>query len=106
MAGFKELKGQGHWPTLLAAFLYFDFSFMVWTMLGPLATEIGESLAAGGFVMSASAKATLLSIPILSGAILRIVLGFGVDKFGAKATALVSQAVVIVYHPNMSRQLF
>ncbi len=95
MAGFKELKGQGHWPTLLAAFLYFDFSFMVWTMLGPLATEIGESLAAGGFVMSASAKATLLSIPILSGAILRIVLGFGVDKFGAKATALVSQAIVI-----------
>ena len=95
MVGFKELKGQGHWPTLLAAFLYFDFSFMVWTMLGPLATEIGESLAVGGFIMSASAKATLLSIPILSGALLRIVLGFGVDKFGAKATALVSQVVVI-----------
>ena len=42
----KELKGQGHWPTLLAAFLYFDFSFMVWTMMGPLATEIAESLKA------------------------------------------------------------
>lgn len=95
MAGFKELKGQGHWPTLLAAFLYFDFSFMVWTMLGPLATEIGQALAVGGFMMSAAQKATLLSIPILSGAILRIVLGFGVDKFGAKATALVSQAIVI-----------
>ena len=34
---FKALKGKGHTPTLLAAFLYFDFSFMVWTMLGPLA---------------------------------------------------------------------
>ncbi|MGE4419319.1 MAG: nitrate/nitrite transporter [Sulfurimonas sp.] len=95
MAGFKALKGQGHWPTLLAAFLYFDFSFMVWTMLGPLSTEIAESLAIGGFVMSASQKATLLSIPILAGALLRIVLGFGVDKFGAKKTALVSQAIVI-----------
>ncbi|HHH51971.1 MAG TPA: MFS transporter, partial [Campylobacterales bacterium] len=95
MAGFKALKGQGHWPTLFAAFLYFDFSFMVWTMLGPLSTEIAESLAVGGFVMSASAKATLLSIPILSGALLRILLGFGVDKFGAKTTALLSQAVVI-----------
>lgn len=95
MAGFKALKGQGHWPTLLAAFLYFDFSFMVWTMLGPLSTEIAESLAIGGFIMSDSQKATLLSIPILAGALLRIVLGFGVDKFGAKKTALVSQAVVI-----------
>ncbi|MCX6076130.1 MAG: MFS transporter [Campylobacterales bacterium] len=95
MAGFKALKGQGHWPTLLAAFLYFDFSFMVWTMLGPLATEISEALAVGGFIINEGQKATLLSIPILAGAILRIVLGFGVDKFGAKKTALVSQALVI-----------
>lgn len=95
MAGFKVLKGEGHWPTLLAAFLYFDFSFMVWTMLGPLSTEISESLAATGFMMSAGEKATLLSLPILSGALLRILLGFGVDKFGAKKTALMSQAVVI-----------
>ena len=95
MAGFKDLKGQGHAPTLFAAFLYFDFSFMVWTMLGPLSTEIAESLAMGGFIMSASQKATLLSIPILSGALLRIVLGFGVDKMGAKTTALLAQSVVI-----------
>ncbi|MBU0720209.1 MFS transporter [bacterium] len=95
MAGFKALKGQGHWPTLLAAFLYFDFSFMVWTMLGPLSTEISESLAIGGFMMSAGEKATLLSIPILAGALLRILLGFGVDKFGAKKTALMAQSVVI-----------
>jgi len=94
-AGFKALKGQGHWPTLLASFLYFDFSFMVWTMLGPLSTEIAESLAIGGFTMSPSQKATLLSLPILSGAILRIVLGFGVDKLGAKTTALLAQSIVI-----------
>ncbi|SFV50669.1 Nitrate/nitrite transporter [hydrothermal vent metagenome] len=95
MAGFKALKGQGHAPTLFAAFLYFDFSFMVWTMLGPLSTEIAEALAVGGFVMSASQKATLLSIPILSGALLRILLGFGVDSMGAKKTALLAQSVVI-----------
>ena len=95
MAGFKALKGQGDWKTLLAAFLYFDFSFMVWTMLGPLSTEIAESLAIGGFIMTAGQKATLLSIPILAGALLRILLGFGVDKFGPKKTALVSQSIVI-----------
>ncbi|MDD5156611.1 MFS transporter [Sulfurimonas sp.] len=96
MAGFSALRGQGHWPTLLAAFLYFDFSFMVWTMLGPLSSEIAESLAVGGFLISETQKATLLSIPVLAGAILRIVLGFGVDKFGAKKTALSSQLIVIL----------
>ncbi len=92
---FGELKTAGHFPTLLAAFLYFDFSFMVWTMLGPLATEISESLARHGYILDANQKATLLAIPILSGAILRIVLGFGVDKLGAKKTALTAQGIVI-----------
>ena len=90
-----ELKTAGHLPTLMAAFLYFDFSFMVWTMLGPLATEISESLSVHGFTLTPSQKATLLAIPILSGAILRIVLGFGVDKFGPKKTALTAQLIVI-----------
>jgi len=96
MAGFKALKGQGHAPTLFMAFLYFDMSFMVWTMLGPLATEIGEALALHGHIMTAGEKATLLSLPILSGALLRILLGFGVDKLGPKLTALLAQSVVII----------
>ena len=95
LKALKELKHAGHFPTLLAAFLYFDFSFMVWTMLGPLATEISESLAGHGFVLTPGQKATLLSIPILSGALLRIVLGFGVDKIGPKKTALIAQGIVI-----------
>jgi len=95
MAGFKDLKGQGHAPTLFMAFLYFDMSFMVWTMLGPLASEIAEALALHGRILTSSEIATLVSLPILSGAILRIVLGFGVDKLGAKTTALISQSVVI-----------
>ena len=95
MAGIKDLKGQGHGTTLFMAFLYFDMSFMVWTMLGPLSTEIAEALALGGHIMTAGEKATLLSLPILSGAILRVVLGFGVDKLGAKVTALISQSIVI-----------
>lgn len=95
MAGLKSLKGQGNGMTLFMAFMYFDVSFMVWTMLGPLSTEITEALALTGHVMTATEKATLLSVPILAGAILRILLGFGVDKFGPKKTALVSQSIVI-----------
>ncbi len=96
MALFNKLKGQGHTPTLFSAFIYFDLSFMIWTILGPLSSEIVESFAMQGFIMSTSQKATLLSLPILSGALLRIVLGFSVDKFGAKKTALTSQFIVIL----------
>ena len=45
--------------------------------------------------MSDDQQATLLAIPVLAGAFLRIVLGIFVDKFGAKKTALVSQLIVI-----------
>ena len=96
MIGFNRLKGEGSPSTLFAAFLYFDFSFMVWTMLGPLATEITDSLANYGFLMTASETATLLSVPILAGSLLRVVLGFFVGKIGAKKTALGAQAIVIL----------
>jgi len=86
----KALKGKGHTPTLIAAFLYFDFSFMVWTMLGPIAPEISQSI--GG--LTPSQISTLLALPIFGGAILRILLGFLVDYIGAKKTALISQTIV------------
>jgi len=41
----KPFWRSGHRPTLLAAFLYFDVSFMVWVLLGPLAPEIAKTLA-------------------------------------------------------------
>ena len=87
---FKELKNSGHWPTLLTAFLYFDFSFMVWTLLGPLGAQIGETLK-----LSVSQKGLMVAVPILSGAVLRIALGLAVDRIGAKRTGIAAQLVVI-----------
>jgi MFS transporter, NNP family, nitrate/nitrite transporter len=37
---FSDLKHFGHWPTLVSSFLWFDHSFMVWTLLGALANQI------------------------------------------------------------------
>jgi NNP family nitrate/nitrite transporter-like MFS transporter len=34
----------GHVPTLIACFLYFDLSFAVWVLLGPLAVLIAPNL--------------------------------------------------------------
>lgn len=81
---------SGHWPTLLAAFLYFDVSFMIWTMLGPLGVQVGQSLG-----LSQSEKGLMVATPILAGAVLRIVLGFGVDKLGAKTVGIIAQLVVM-----------
>ena len=86
----SDLKSSGHWPTLLTAFLYFDFSFMVWTVLGPLGAQIGESLH-----LSPEQKGLMVALPILSGAILRIALGMLVDRIGAKNTGVIAQLVVI-----------
>ena len=80
----------GHWPTLFTAFLYFDFSFMAWTLLGPLGAQIGEALH-----LSAQQKGLMVAVPILSGAFLRILLGLAVDRFRAKATGITAQIVVI-----------
>ena len=84
-----DLKKSGHWPTLLTAFLYFDVSFMVWTVLGPLGAQVGKSLA-----LSPEQKGVMVAFPILAGAVLRIVLGFAVDRFGAKRTGIVAQLIV------------
>ena len=43
MAG-KGFLQAGHLPTLFAAFLYFDISFMVWVLLGPLGVQIARDL--------------------------------------------------------------
>ena len=41
----KGFMKAGHLPTLFAAFLYFDMSFMVWVMLGPMGVQIAKDLA-------------------------------------------------------------
>ena len=88
---FSDFKKSGHWPTLLTAFLYFDVSFMVWTMLGALGAQIGSSLG-----LSPQQKGLMVAVPYLSGAFIRILLGMLVDRIGAKNTGIIAQTVVIL----------
>lgn len=39
----SSFRKAGNVPTLASAFLYFDVSFMVWVILGPLGPFIGEA---------------------------------------------------------------
>jgi NNP family nitrate/nitrite transporter-like MFS transporter len=81
---------SGHRPTLVAAFLYFDLAFMVWVLLGPLAPSISASLH-----LDAAQKGLMVATPTLAGALLRIVMGFLVDRLGPKLTGVAAQVVVI-----------
>jgi len=85
----SDLKSSGHLPTLIVSFLYFDVSFMVWTVLGPLGAQIGKTL-----MLSPQQKGLMVAVPILAGAILRIVLGLTVDRIGAKRTGIIAQLIV------------
>jgi MFS transporter, NNP family, nitrate/nitrite transporter len=60
----------GHAPTLFAAFFYFDISFMVWVLLGPLGVQIAAELH-----LNAAQKGLMVAVPILAGALLRVVNG-------------------------------
>lgn len=83
MEGIGAARGRstprGHAPTLLAAFLYFDGSFMLWVLLGALGVYIDEALS-----LTAAERGLIVALPILSGSLLRIPLGAMADRFGAK----------------------
>lgn len=81
---------SGHRPTLLAAFLYFDVSFMVWVLLGPLAPIISTQLG-----LDPAQKGLMVAVPTLAGAVLRIVNGLLGDRIGQKLTGTVNQLIVI-----------
>lgn len=80
----------GHPPTLFAAFLYFDLSFMVWVMLGPLGVQIAKDLA-----LTPAQKGLMVATPVLAGALLRIVMGILVDHLKPKKAGTVGQILVI-----------
>ena len=80
----------GHLPTLATCFLYFDLSFMVWVLLGPMAVLIAQDLA-----LTAGEKGLLVATPVLAGALLRIVAGILVGQLGPRLTGLLMQALVI-----------
>jgi MFS transporter, NNP family, nitrate/nitrite transporter len=80
----------GHTPTLLAAFLYFDLSFMVWVMLGPLGVQISKDLG-----LTPAQKGLMVATPVLAGALLRIVMGVLVDHLKPRKAGIIGQVIVM-----------
>ena len=86
----REFLKAGHLPTLLAAFFYFDMSFMVWVLLGALAVQMSADLQ-----LNAAQKGFMVALPVLAGALLRVVFGVLVDRLRPRRAGIIGQVVVI-----------
>ncbi len=87
----REFLKAGHLPTLLSAFFYFDMSFMVWVILGPLGIQIASSLH-----LDAVQKGLMVALPALAGAFLRVAMGVLVDRVKPKLAGIIGQTAVII----------
>src|SRR6266550_1454628 len=81
---------SGHFPTLVAALLYFDASFMVWVLLGPLAPYLREQLG-----LTATQQGLLVAVPLLGGSLFRPVLGMLADSIGGRRTGLIGLGLTL-----------
>jgi NNP family nitrate/nitrite transporter-like MFS transporter len=86
----RSFLKSGHTPTLFSAFLYFDLSFMVWVLLGPLGVAISKSLH-----LNPAQRGLMVATPLLAGAGFRLVFGVLVDHIGPRRAGIFGQLVVL-----------
>ena len=91
MSNFKTFINSGHWPTLLASFLYFDFCFAIWVLNGAMAPFISEE-----FGLTPAQKGFMISVPIMAGALMRFPLGILAQYIGRKNAALVEMTLIML----------
>ena len=91
MAGFKTFLKSGHPPTLFAAFLYFDFCFAVWVLDGALGPFISKE-----FGLTPVQRGFMVSVPIITGALMRFPLGVISQYIGRKTVAMIEMGTIIV----------
>ena len=90
MASAKLFLKSGHPPTLLAAFLYFDFSFAVWVLNGAMGPFISDA-----FKLSAAKTGLMVSVPTLAGAFMRFPLGILSQYIGRKNAAIMEMGLIV-----------
>ncbi len=95
MIGMFLVLTRGHWPSVIGAWLHLTVSFMVWLLMGALSLALAQDLH-----LSQTDMALMVSLPLLSGALLRVVAGWSSDWYGAKPTGiliLVGELAVVLW---------
>lgn len=87
----RSFAASGHLPTLISAFFYFDISFMVWVLFGPMTPFVADQMA-----LSATQKGLLTAVPLLGGSFFRPILGVLADRIGGRKAGLIGLSLTLV----------
>src|SRR5579863_6510295 len=87
----RSFAKSGHVPTLLSAFFYFDISFMVWVLFGPMTPFVADQMA-----LSATQKGLLTAVPLLGGSFFRPILGLLADRIGGRRAGLTGLTLTLI----------
>src|SRR5688572_19356198 len=91
MTGRSGFLKAGHTPTLIAALLYFDVSFMAWVLLGPMAPFLRDA-----FGLSATQTGLITAIPLLGGSLFRPIMGLIGDRIGGRRAGIIGMTLTLV----------
>ena len=91
MTGRSGFLTAGHTPTLIAALLYFDVSFMAWVLLGPVAPFLRDS-----FHLSATQTGLITAIPLLGGSLFRPIMGLLGDRIGGRRAGVIGMTLTLI----------
>ncbi|MGH9275349.1 MAG: MFS transporter [Acidimicrobiales bacterium] len=87
----KGFRQAGHTPSLAAALIHFDVSFLCWVLVGALGAYIAADLG-----LSSTQKGLMVAIPPLGGAAFRLLLGPLSDRVGIKRLGLITLGLTFV----------
>ena len=91
MASAKMFLKSGSPATLLAAFLYFDFSFAIWVLNGAMGPFITQS-----FHLTPAQTGLMIATPTMAGALMRFPLGVISQYIGRKNAAIVEMSAIVI----------
>ncbi|MBL8076162.1 MAG: MFS transporter, partial [Nitrospira sp.] len=91
MSEIWSIVKSGHWPSLVGAWVHLTVSFMVWLLIAAMSLSLATALQ-----LSDAEIAWLVSLPLLGGAVLRLVAGWSADRLGARQTAVVILGVELL----------
>jgi NNP family nitrate/nitrite transporter-like MFS transporter len=84
-------RAHGHWPSLVAGFVYFSSSLLIWLLLGAMSGTVSEVLG-----LTPGQTGLMAALPILTGVVLRPLAGLLSDRFGPRRIALAGLSLTAI----------
>jgi MFS transporter, NNP family, nitrate/nitrite transporter len=86
-----ELRKTGHVPSLAAALMHFESSFMCWVLIGALGIAISTDLG-----LASWQKGLAVGVPLVAGSLFRLIVGPLADRRGPRVVGSITLACTVV----------